>query len=72
MENENESQEYQEKKELILLQRETDELKHKFKMEELNYERQTSIIVHEKILERGRIQRAEERKMILYRKEAYD
>lgn len=44
------------------------EIKHKFKMEELEFERASAKQFHEQILERGRIQRAEERKMLLERK----
>jgi hypothetical protein len=66
MENQKEeSREFQERKELIKLQRETDAIKHSFKMQELEFERASSKIFHEQVLERGRIQRAEERKMFM-------
>jgi len=58
-----------ERKKLIELQKESDNLKHKFKMEELEFDRATSKIIHEQILERGRIQRAEERKMMFEKRE---
>jgi hypothetical protein len=61
--NEEASQEFQERKTLIELQRETDLIKHKFHMEELKFERESALIIHEQILERGRIKWAEERKM---------
>lgn len=39
------------------------EAKHRLKMEELIYERETNRLFHEWNLERGRINRAEERKL---------
>lgn len=45
------------------------ELKHKFQMEALEFERATSKLIHEQILERGRIQRAEERKTLIMKQE---
>jgi hypothetical protein len=66
MENQKEeSKEFQERKELMRIQRETDENKHSFKMQELEFERASSKLFHEQVLERGRIQRAEERKMFM-------
>lgn len=59
------SREFLERKCLIEMDRENITLKHKFKMEELEFERATSKMNHEMILERGRIQRAEERKLIV-------
>lgn len=62
-----ESQEFKERKNLIEMQKEADELRHKFKMEQLTFERETNRIFHEKALERERIKRAEERKMLVER-----
>ena len=62
---------FEERKELIRLQMEADKIKHCFKMEELDYERASNKINHEHILERGRIQRAEERRMIAERRDSY-
>jgi len=41
-----------------------EELKHKFKMEELEYERLSMQYMHNQILERNRIKTAEERKLL--------
>ena len=57
------SQEFQERKALIELQKENDLIKHKYRMEELKFERESNLIVHNQILERGRIKWAEERKL---------
>ena len=56
---------FTQKKELAKIQEENIKLRHIFKMEELAYERENSKILHDQILERGRIQRAEERKIML-------
>lgn len=44
------------------------ETKHKFRMEEIEAERNNAVLIHNQILERGRIQRAEERKIMLEKK----
>lgn len=54
-----ESQEFKERKALIELQKEADLYKHKLKMIQLTYERESSKILHDQILEKMRIQRAE-------------
>lgn len=70
-----ESQEFKERKELIRLQQEADKQKfewqvtlekerHKLRMELLRFERESNSLFHEKELERGRIKRAEERKLL--------
>lgn len=56
------SPEFLERSELIRLDRENLELKHKFKMEELAFERENTKIFHEKELERIRIKSAEIRR----------
>ena len=58
-----ESNEFKERKELIKLQREADLERHKFKMEELEYQRLSEKIHHDHEQERGRIKSAEIRKM---------
>lgn len=68
---EEESREFRERKELIKLQGEADETRHKFKMEELAYERDNARIFHEQILERGRITRAENKKMFAEKNASY-
>lgn len=62
---EKENQAYTERKKLIELERENIELKHKCKMEELATERENARLFHERELERGRIKRAEERKILM-------
>lgn len=62
-----ESQEFRERKALIELQKEADQIKHKLRMELLQFERETNRIFHEHALERGRIKNAEERKLVLYK-----
>lgn len=57
-----ESQEFKERNKLIELQKEADTLKHKFKMEQLAFERATNELFHSRCLERERIKRAEDRK----------
>lgn len=57
-----ESKEFQERKKLIDIDLANYVEKHKMKMQQLEYERQTSIIQHEKELERMRIKSAEIRK----------
>jgi hypothetical protein len=59
------SREFLERKELNRLDKELAEIKHSFKMQELEFERASTKIFHEQVLERGRIQRAEERKMFM-------
>lgn len=51
-----------EKRDLLKLQIEMEEQRHKNKMEELKYMRETNMIAHEKELERNRIKSAEIRK----------
>lgn len=68
---EEKSKEYLERMALLEAQKEADETKHKFKMQELEFERATSKIIHEQILERGRIQRAEDRKIFLEKRSLY-
>lgn len=62
------SQEFLERSKILALERENIELKHKFKMEELDFDRCNTLKMHEQILERGRISRAEERKMLIERR----
>lgn len=50
------------KKELIKLQEETEEIKHGFKVKELEMQRENDRLHHERELERGRIKSAEIRK----------
>jgi len=57
------SQEFIERTKLMELQRKYDLKKHEFKMQELNYIRETDKKRHEQDLERGRIKSAEIRKM---------
>ena len=57
-----ESQEYRERKEMIKLDRETAKIKHKMRMQELEYNRESDRLHHERDLERGRIKTAEIRK----------
>lgn len=70
-----ESREFRERKELIRLQKEVDQEKTKLqrevedirfrqRMELLVYERESNKLFHDRELERGRIRRAEERKMM--------
>lgn len=66
-----ESQEFTERKELIRLQTEADENKHKLKMDQLAFERESQRLFHERELERGRIKSAEIRKN-LQRKSDYE
>lgn len=56
------SENFIERKQLILLDRENMELKHKFKMKELAMERKNNMLFHEKELERIRIKSAEIRR----------
>lgn len=53
---------YLEKKKLIEMQMEADLLKHNMKMEEFNFERDSSKIFHEREMERIRVKSAEIRK----------
>lgn len=66
----NPSSEFQERSRLIELDLEAARIKHDWRMAQLIYERETSKILHEQILERGRIARAEQRKL-LSEKEAF-
>lgn len=50
---------------LIEAQKEADQLKYKFKMETLAFERETNNLFHSKALERERIKRAEDRKCMM-------
>jgi len=66
------SKENKEAKEIIQLkldladrQKKIDEARHKFKMEEIIFERESNRLAHERTLERGRIKRAEDRKIML-------
>lgn len=56
------SQEFEEKKVLIELELKANKTKHKLKMEELSYQRESDRLYHERELERGRIKNAEIRK----------
>lgn len=58
-----ESKEFLERRELMRLQREADKEKHDWKMEELQYQRESEDRHHNHELERGRIKSAEIRKM---------
>ena len=62
------SQEFQEKKKIIEMQKECDEVAHTLKMRQLEYKRQTHHIKHEKELELGRIKTAEIRKTMMMRR----
>lgn len=59
------SKEFLERRELQKKDLEVFKAKHKIKMEELAYERETNRLFHEWSLERGRINRAEERKAFI-------
>lgn len=59
-----ESQEYKERCDLIKRDLECTTAKHNMKMEQLAYERETNRKFHEWALERDRIKRAEERKLM--------
>lgn len=61
------SKEFQARMKLIEEDRETAKLRHAYKMEELEFERENSKLMHEQILARGRINRAEEIKMLKFR-----
>lgn len=65
------SREFKERSKLIEMQREVDQTKHNFKMEELEFERATHKLIHDQILERGRIERAETRKVFLEKQKYY-
>ena len=64
--------EFEERKQVLLLERENIELKHKFKMMELEFDRESSKIFHERELERQRIKSAEIRKMQERKQQSYD
>jgi hypothetical protein len=55
---------FEDKAKLLELQAQLEQIKHANKMEELEYERVSMNLLHQQILERGRISRAEERKTI--------
>lgn len=55
-------------KQILEIKQQIDVNRHIFRMEELAFERENNKIMHEQILERGRISRAEERKMLLERR----
>ena len=57
------SQEFEERKKLIELQKEADKEKHLFKMEECEYQRESDKIHHENEMARQRIKSAEIKKM---------
>lgn len=59
------SQDFLEKKKIIEMQKECDEVGHKLRMAELEYKRQSEHIKHEQELTRGRIRTAEIRKTML-------
>lgn len=61
-------EEFEQRLTLIHEERKNIELKHKNRMEELIFERENQRLNHERILERGRISRAEDRKMFLEKK----
>ena len=63
-----ESQEFQEKKKLIQLKKEMNDSYHKNRMIELEFERETGKLQHDKIMERNRIKFAEERKLLNQRR----
>lgn len=65
------NEDFERKKSLIEMQKQADQIKHKLKMEELHFERASATLMHEQILERGRISRAEERKMLLEKTRAF-
>ena len=56
-------------KEILEKQGELEENRHKNRMAELEYERDSQRRLHEQILERGRITRAEERKILLLKEQ---
>jgi len=58
-----ESQNFKEEKELLKLKDISEKLKHSNRMQELEYKRESEKLFHERELERGRIKRAEMRKM---------
>ena len=62
---------FEEKKKLIELQKKVDLEKHKQKMEELEYNRESNRLFHERELERGRIKSAEIRKTQMRKQDAY-
>lgn len=66
-----ESREFAERSKLIELQEKADKQKHEWKMEEIEYQRESNRLFHERELERGRIRRAEERKLILFKNQEY-
>jgi hypothetical protein len=59
---ENPSKECLERNYCLQLEMLLNEQKHKLKMEQLTKQRENDCLLHNEILERGRIQRAEERK----------
>lgn len=63
-----ETQELKERKIIIALEADLHAKRHSLKMQELEFERESMKLNHEWVLERGRIQRAEERKMMSERR----
>ena len=66
------SKECRERLKILKAQNEKESIRHKNRMEELTYERETAKKIHEWILERGRIQRAEKRRMMHESKQLRD
>ena len=62
---------FEEEKELIQLKTSADQQRHKLKMEELKFSRESNRLFHERELERGRIKWAEIRKSQM-RKQSQD
>lgn len=54
-------EDYEQRKELLRMERENFELKHKMKMEELNFERATQVLFFENQMSVHRIKRADRR-----------
>ncbi|MBM3191439.1 MAG: hypothetical protein FJZ63_02130 [Chlamydiae bacterium] len=68
-ENKNPTQWFIERSKILEIEKGLAELKHKMRMLELEFERASSRLVHEQILERGRIIRAEERKTFMMKQQ---
>ena len=64
------SQDFLEKRELQKEEEKIIKLKYKLKMEVHNFSRESNRLFHEWSLERGRINRAEEKKIILFKEQA--
>lgn len=65
------SQEFLERRELQKKEKEIAKFKHNLIMEKLKFERETNRLFHERNLERGRITRAEDRKLFWEKQNAY-